>query len=159
MQKNTKRIVAVAASLALVSGVGVAYAAWTANGTGTGEAASRAGQDLVVTPALTTDTLYPTGTSDVGVNIDNPNEYAVHVSSLTLTSTGITASNEDCNVSTVTYTTQDNGGDGWTIAGGDDVTLDLADAVAMSNDANDDCQSNTFTVNLQATGLSAPAAS
>lgn len=155
MRKLTTRTGTIAAATAATTAVGIAFAAWTTNGTGTGEAASRSAENLVVSPATTLDTLFPTGSSDVAVTIANPNEYKVHVSSLTLTSDGITASDGDCNAASVTYTTQDNGGTGWDIDGDDSITLNLADAVAMSNAANDDCQGNTFTVNLMATGASA----
>lgn len=155
MRKTNRRIATLAGTIAVTTGVGIAFAAWTTNGTGTGAAASRTSSDLVVTPAVTTDTLYPTGSSDLGVSIRNPNEYKVHVTSLTLAAGGITASSANCNAASVTYTTQTNGSSGWDVDPGQTITLDLADAVAMSNAANDDCKSNTFTVNLTANGASA----
>ena len=155
MRTFTRRTSTVAAAMAAATGLSIALASWTTNGTGTGAAASRTSLDLVVTPAVTTDTLFPTGSSDVGVKIANPNEYKVHVSQIVLAAGGITASDPLCNVAEVTYTMQDNSGAGWDIAGGADLTLDLADAVAMSNDANDNCKSNTFIVNLTALAQSA----
>jgi hypothetical protein len=155
MRKLTRRTTTVATAVAAATTLGVAFAAWTTNGTGTGEATSRASTDLVVSPAVTTQTLYPTGSSDVGVKIGNPNDYTVHVSSLTLAAGGITASGSGCNASSVSYTTQDNGGTGWDIAANDDITLDLANAVSMDNTALDACELNTFTVNLTANGASA----
>lgn len=157
MRKLATRAGTVAGGMAAATAVGIAFAAWTTSGVGTGVATSRDSQDLVVAPGTTTGTLYPTGASDVAVQITNPNAYPVHVSSLELAPAGITASDASCNASSVTYTTQTNGGSGWHVAPGTTVSLNLAGAAAMSNSANDACKLNTFTVNLTANGASASA--
>jgi hypothetical protein len=56
---------------------------------------------------------------------------------------------------------QDNSGAGWDVpaksgAVNGSLNLDLANAISMSNAANDSCQGATFTVALTATGASTP---
>ncbi len=131
--------------------VGVALAAWTTNGTGSGTAASRSAENLVVTDGLSAETLFPTGAADVKLSIENPNDYAVQVSAIDLNGDGIEASDEDCNVASVTF---DDDATSRYIAPGATIDVTLTDALHMSNAANDDCQSNTFTVNVDVTGAS-----
>ncbi len=63
----------------------VAYAAWTASGGGQGYAKAGTAQALttVDVSATTTATLYPSGTGDVFLKINNPNPYPVTVASVT----------------------------------------------------------------------------
>ena len=63
----------------------VAYAAWTASGGGQGYAKAGTAQALttVDVSASTTATLFPSGTGDVLLKINNPNPYPVTVASVT----------------------------------------------------------------------------
>ena len=63
----------------------VAYAAWTASGGGQGYAKAGTAQALttVDVSASTTATLYPSGTGDVLLKINNPNPYPVTVATVT----------------------------------------------------------------------------
>jgi len=76
-----KRVSAGTILLALMVAGSVAFAAWTATGTGDGYAKATTAQALttVDVSASTTATLYPGATGDVLIRIDNPNPYAVQV--------------------------------------------------------------------------------
>lgn len=81
-----KTFIAVAAvPLALLVGTGIALAAWTVSGSGSGTAASGGTQSLVlagVTPAA--GSLFPGGpAAPVDLTINNPNPYPVNVTSIT----------------------------------------------------------------------------
>jgi hypothetical protein len=78
--------IAVAAVPAVVlAGTGVAFAAWTLSGTGSGTALSAGTTGLIVagvTPAA--GTLFPSGpAAPVDLTINNPNPYPVNVTSIT----------------------------------------------------------------------------
>src|SRR3954453_6658739 len=65
MHKNTKRIAAVGLPLAVVAATGIAFAAWTSNGSGVGSATSATPQDVTFTAATVANSLYPTGSADI----------------------------------------------------------------------------------------------
>jgi hypothetical protein len=132
---------------------GIAFAAWTATGTGSGYAKATTAQPLttVDVSATTAATLYPGATGDVELEISNPNPYPVRVTSVS-GSGAITASDALCNVASVTFTDQSS------------LTLDvgattsaaftLSGAVSMSGAANDDCQGAVFTIPVSLAGQS-----
>ena len=173
MKKYGKRITFAAIATGVVLAAAVAFAAWTATGSGTGSAQAGSAAGVEVTAGTPAGSLYPSGSADVAVTIHNPNAFPVHVSSIDLDTSGaqnggtastygIEASDSSCNVDpSVTFTSQDNSAAGWDLAaddgsagGSDEAVLNLADAISMDNTANDDCQSNTFTVYLTATATS-----
>ncbi|MFL5797132.1 MAG: hypothetical protein ACJ77A_04255 [Actinomycetota bacterium] len=159
LRKFSKKATILALFTGLVLVAGIAFAAWTATGSGQGSAKAGSSQAVVVSAGTPTAFLYPTGSADVATSINNPNPFKVHVSSISLDSSqytnGFQASNVSCNTVSLSYTTQNNGGSGWDIAAGATLPLDLSNAVSMSNSANDSCQSNTFTIGLTATAASA----
>ena len=72
---------------ALAVGAGVAFATWSASGSGSGSGAATVAQSLVVTPVTPAGagaSIYPGGPAGpVFFNIQNPNPYAVTITSLT----------------------------------------------------------------------------
>ncbi len=135
---------------------GVAYAAWTATGSGSGAAKAGAATDVVVTPGTPTAFLYPSGTSDVAVTVTNNNPFPVTVTALNLDASfgtsGYTASDPLCNTSSLTYTNQSAN---QVIAGnGGSFSFELADAIAMDNSANDNCQNDAFQIGITAVAAS-----
>jgi len=85
--KFKKLAVASAITLAVGgAGSGVAFAVWSASGTGSGAGAATVAQSLVVTPVTPSGagaSLYPGGPAgQVYFNIQNPNPYAVTITSL-----------------------------------------------------------------------------
>jgi hypothetical protein len=149
--KNKKKLVGIMTAVLLVGGV--AFAAWTANGDGTGTADATSAIDLDINP-ISGDDLYPGGSFDITVDLVNTNPYAVQVSSIHQTAaTAITSDVTACTATSVVYATQT---DGWLVPAND--TLEdvvLTDALTMPNaGADDDCQGATFTIPLSLTGAS-----
>jgi hypothetical protein len=140
--------IAVAGSLVGASLVsGIAFAAWTADGTGSGYAQAKTAQ-AVTTVSAVADTiaqLYPTGSGDLQVRVANPNDYAVTVTAITGNG-AITSGNATCDAS-----------NGVTFAGSGPLTsvvpahsagtlITLAGTVSMSNASVTACSGKTFTV-------------
>ena len=61
-----------------------------------------------------------------------------------------TAAHSGCVLATLSFTTQTNGGAGWTVAGGQALAVTLANALSMTTCAANACQGATFTVYLEA---------
>jgi hypothetical protein len=152
---RNRRLIGGAISAIVLVAVGLVYAAWTANGTGSGYAKAQTAQPLttVDVSATTTATLYPGATGDVNVRISNPNPYPVRVTSVagngTITACGGAGT---CTTTGVTYTNQN----GLTIdvpANGA-TTSTLNGAAQMSNASDNGCQGATFTIPVSLTGAS-----
>ena len=136
---------------------GIAFAAWTATGTGSGYAKATSAQPLttVDVSATTTATLYPGADGDVQLEIDNPNDYPVRVTDVALDTTGSIAVDggyAGCNVASLTFT--DQSGLTLDIGAGTSAPFTLAGAVHMDGTANDACQGATFTIPVSLTGAS-----
>src|SRR5437764_5896826 len=111
-KRFVNRKLAVAVIGALFAIVGLVYAAWTTNGTGSGYAKAGTAQSLstVDVSASTTATLYPGVSGDVLIKFDNPNPYAVTVTAVSLngTNANITpdAGHAGCTTTGVSFTNQ-----------------------------------------------------
>lgn len=83
MKRTTKRIVAIGTPLATVAASGIAFAAWTATGSGTGTAQSDA---VVNTSSLTGQVhladLYPGATGSIVVKVHNAEAFPVYVTGI-----------------------------------------------------------------------------
>jgi hypothetical protein len=161
----TTRNKMIAAATLVVGGslVGVAIAAWTTGGSGSGQATAGTAATLTITPGSPTSSLYPNGSADVAATISNPNPYKVHISSLSFGAVTVDAGHSSCNASSSVTgaSSATNGGAGWDVPAKSGSTngslnVDVANAISMDNTANDACQGATFTVALTATGASAP---
>ena len=150
-----RRVIGAAITLLVLGVVGLVYAAWTTSGTGSGYAKAQTAEALttVDVSATTAATLYPGATGDVYVEISNPNDYPVRVTSVTgngaITASGGTGT---CTTTGVTYTNQT----GLTIdvpANGSTQST-LTGAAAMSNASANGCQGATFTIPVSLTGAS-----
>ena len=93
-------IVAWGATLALPAAA--AFALWSAQGTGGGEAEARNAVALQVAAGNASAQLYPGGTGDVVFSVTNPNPYAVRVTGPTLSTVTGTAG---CDVTNFTVNT------------------------------------------------------
>jgi hypothetical protein len=162
LKNNRKRVVAASALVVGVSIIGVAIAAWTTGGSGSGQASAGSASSMTISAGTPSTSLYPTASADVAATVSNPNPYKVHVSSVSLGAISVDGGHSGCNTASLSVTSpQNNGGSGWDVpakSGGVDGSLgiDLANAISMSNAANDSCQGATFTVALTATGASTP---
>jgi len=132
---------------------GIAFAAWTATGTGSGYAKATTAQALttVDVSATTAATLYPGATGDVELEISNPNDYPVRVTSVTGNG-AITASDAGCNAASVTFT--DQGSLTLDVPATGSAAFTLNGAVSMSGAANDSCQGAVFTIPVSLSGQS-----
>src|SRR6476619_7013862 len=159
--KKTRAIVILALVIA-GSVIGVASAAWTTGGSGSGQASAGTAASMSISAGTPSSSLYPTASADVAAVISNPNPYKVHVSSIALGAISVDGGHSGCNTGSVSVTSpQDNSGSGWDVpaksgAVNGTLNVDMANAISMSNAANDSCQGATFTVALTATGASTP---
>src|ERR671928_39894 len=146
------RKLAVAVIAIACAAVGLVYAAWTTNGTGSAyaKAGTAAAISTVDVSASTTATLYPGVSGDVLIKLDNPNPYPVTVTGVS-GSGSITADagHSGCTTTGVTFTNQT----GLTLtvpakSGGVDGVLQttLTGAASMSNASLNACQGATFTI-------------
>lgn len=151
---SRRRLTLLGAVLTLLLGAGVARAYFTTTATGTASARAATVQDVTLTAGTPSSPLYPGGSGDVALRVDNPNSVSVHLPSLELdTSLGanglaVDAGHSGCNLSSLSFTTQDNGGSGFEVPPGSSM-LDLTNAISMGTGAADACQGATFTVYLK----------
>ncbi len=145
----------VAAALALPSGVAQAY--WMATGTGTGSATAGALTSLtgLTGTAAATGALIPGGTGSLVVAVQNPNTVPITVTAISTgsVSVGVSGAAGICSATdpAISLITPASGLP-FTVPAGGNVTVILADAVAMGAAAQSGCQSATFSVPVTLTG-------
>ena len=146
--------------LALAVGGG-AYAYWSGSGGGAGSATAGTTVAVTLTPGTPAAALYPGGQANVVLTVSNPNASPVHIGSLALDpgqGTGgfaVDAGHFGCAVSALSFTTQTNGGAGWTVPAKVGVvngalSVTLTNALAMGVGAANACQGASSTVYLAA---------
>lgn len=153
MRKIQKTAIVGGAVATLMAG-GVAFAAWTSTGQGTGtaEAGQAAGLTVHVTGA---SDLKPTESVSLDITVDNGNSYAVNLDSLTYNPTASSVSGGDgpgCSVADLSSVDSlpsitDR------IAGNDTSAIHSVD-VTMDDDASPDCQNATFNLVFDASAHS-----
>jgi hypothetical protein len=154
-------LLAIAVLAALAAG---AFAYWSGSGATTATIVVPDPQDVTFSLGAPTAELYPGHEAGVAIVVHNRNSYFVRVAALQLDVThvgippfAVDTDHSGCDVSALSFTTQDNGGAGWNIpprvASADGLrTLDMSSAIQMAANADDACQGATFTVRLQAAG-------
>ena len=148
-------LVALLTLLALAT-TGVASAFWAGPGNGAGSAATGTTQAVTLSPATASAQLYPGGQAATKLSITNPNPGSVRVGSLSLDTTqgtsgfAVDGAHSTCGVASLTFTTQTNGGAGWTVPGAGSLPITLANSLSMNTNAANTCQGASFTVYLQA---------
>lgn len=156
-----RRTGAVLVPIAIAAGLAAgAIAFWSASGSGSATTVLPDAQSLAFEPGIPTAQLYPGDDASVAIVATNPNPYFVDIGSLVLdTDDGepfiADAAHSGCDVSVLSFITQENGGAGWQVpprVGTTDgtLTIDMSSAMAMSAEAADACQGATFTVHLEA---------
>jgi hypothetical protein len=148
---SKKKVAVVGLVVAALIGGSVAYALWSANGTGSGNARALTAQTITVTASTGAADLYPGFTGgDVYFTLTNPNPYAVTMT--TMTPGAITSSDQaNCPAANVSAI----GATGLTLNAAANSTtgqLSIADVVSMAAGAPDGCQGVTFTISLTLTG-------
>jgi hypothetical protein len=147
MRTTTRRTAVVAAGIVGIMGAGVAFAAWTTEGTGSGTATAGTDQALTVTVSPATG-LVPTGTTNVPFTVTNPNSYAVTLSQATLQN--VSVNKAGCVPGVVT---------GSPVTLTDRIASNATSTsknfpVTMSNAATAECKGAVFTLTLKVTGAS-----
>lgn len=144
--------IATAATLMVLAG-GVAFAAWTATGTGSGYAKAQTVQALttVDASASTTAQLYPGGTGDVKVTVNNPNSFPVTVTGVSGSGTITSDKGAGCNAATgVTFTNTTGLLD--VVPASSSATITLTAKAAMGSTSDNTCQGAVFTIPITLTG-------
>lgn len=98
LQFKRRRLIPVAIAMAAVIAVsGVAYAFWTATGSGAGTVQAGTPSTLTVNQTSTITGLYPGGPAQaLSGNFDNPNAYSVYVTSVTASVSSISGNPGTC---------------------------------------------------------------
>ena len=147
-QRWTRRLVSAGiGTAALVMAAGIAYAAWSVLGTGTGTASSGTPQALGVS-ATVGGTLFPGASADVLVTVSNPNSAAVTVQSLALA--GAVTASAGCTTPGVTVSLPAS--TTLVVPAGGNASLNVVNGVSMTTASSSNCQGATFTIPLRANG-------
>ncbi len=155
MKKFTRRSTTVAVTTVALVGTGIAFAAWTSTGSGTGSATAGTDAGLTVSAASVSG-LYPNQATTQNVTISNPNPYMVKLSTLVLDS--VTTATPGCSVS-ITDIHGNNPGNSKdvsalaSLAASSGSTV-VAFPVKVENSLPNGCQGATFTLTYTASGAS-----
>ncbi len=138
----------------LAAGSATAY--WAASGDGSGSGDTDTTSAVTLSPATPTAALFPGGQASVVLTITNPNVSSIRVGSLArdtgqgTSGFAVDGGHSGCDVAALSFTTQTNGGAGWTVAGSGNLSVTLTNALSMSTSAANACQGASFTVYLAA---------
>ena len=147
---NPKLAAGLIATLCVVM-AGVAFATWTANGTGSANARARSAQTITVNATTGTADLYPGFTQgDLHFTLTNTNPYPVQFTSMTpgaiTSSAPVACPASNLTVGSASSLALD------VAAGATSAPLSVADVVTLASAAPDGCQGVTFTVAVTVTG-------
>jgi hypothetical protein len=147
--RNRARIITTAGIAVAVIGAGVAWAAWSSSGSGSGHVTSTTSIDSTISPGDGSAALYPGAVASYTVTIDNPNDYPVKVDSI---SAGASDEVNGCTAGSVVS-------EAVTAPGSPSIEPHGKRAysitVRMVADPSDACKGQTFTLPLTATLSSA----
>lgn len=157
---GTALMIVVAVAVAL-GGAGVAYAYWSAGGSGVAIGGTGTTVPVVLGTATPTAALLPGSTSGVVLTATNSNVSPVRINSFSLDTTqgtagfAVDAAHVGCTLGVLSFTTQTNGGSGWTVPGkagstNGSLSITLTGSLSMSTAAANACQNASFTVYLVA---------
>jgi hypothetical protein len=153
--KLTKRLTAGTIVLGVALVASVAFAAWTATGSGSGytQATTATVLTTVDVSGTTTAQLYPGGTSDVKIRISNPNPYPIVVTDVVGSGAITSDKGVACDGSTgVSFT--DQTGQSIAVAAGGIANVTFSGAAAMDNSSDNTCQGAIFTIPVTLSGTS-----
>jgi hypothetical protein len=132
----------------------VAFAAWTATGSGHGyaKATTASAVSTVDASASTSAQLYPGASGDVKLTVSNPNSFPVRLASITGNGAITSDKGAACDASTgVTFTNQTGTFD---VPAGGQASFTLTGAVSMSNASDSSCQGAVFSIPVLLSGAS-----
>jgi hypothetical protein len=154
MKRMTKFVVGATTSVGLVVGGTVAYAAWSASGSGGSQARALTAQTLTVSAGTGAADLYPGFTGgDLYFTLTNDNPYPV---TMTAMSPGAITSSDPTNCPASNVSAASKTGLSLNVAANSTSgALSIADAVSMQASAPDGCQGVVFTIVINLTGAQA----
>jgi hypothetical protein len=151
MLRRKKKFAVVGGALALVLCSSLAFALWTAHGSGSGTAKARTAQTITVAGATGTADLYPGFTGgNVYFTMTNTNPYPVTFTSMTPGSI-VSGDPTNCPASNVSVTSA-TGLSLSVPANSTSATSSVNGVVSMASTAPDGCQGVSFTINLTLDG-------
>ncbi|MGX5656208.1 hypothetical protein ACWKWC_15660 [Geodermatophilus nigrescens] len=162
-ERTRRRLGIVALVVLLMIGGGVATASWLATGTGVGQAAATTVQNLVVSTASPTATLYPKpaggysnpATGTVVATVDNPNPFPVTLTSASIGTVTVTPQpGKTCAAGYVVPTSPSKALTPAVLvpANATGVQITVPGALEMLATAEDGCQGATFRTTLTVSG-------
>jgi hypothetical protein len=150
--------------LSVFLGAGVAFAAWTATGTGAAGAKATAFQALTVSAGTTTAQLYPGSSGDAVVSVTNPNPFPVKITQVAqdVSAGKFVSSDQGANCTDAAASTHPTGvsltsatgAPLATIAANSTSSFTLTGKVAMANTSDTLCQGATFSIPVAVTSTS-----
>jgi hypothetical protein len=154
MRKIITRTGFIAVSAVALTSVGVAFAAWTATGGGSGTSEATTAELISTVAGTTTAQLYPGGDGDLVIKLVNPNPYPVEIHSITGDGAITSDAGAACTASTGVSFVDLTGLELDVPANSVGTEHVLEDAVSMSNASHNDCQGAVFTVPVTVLGES-----
>lgn len=137
--------------------VTAASAYWSGRGGGSGTGSSSTPLPMTFSPATPTAQLYPGGQAGVSLTVTNPNGVSLRLVTLALDTTqgqsgfDVDVAHAACDASTLSFTSQTNGGAGWTVPASGSLSVTLPASLSMGTGAASACQGAQVRVYLQAT--------
>jgi len=127
-------------------GSGTAFAYFTATGSGSGVASTGTVKAVTVIAAsgMPSSKLYPGGSADLLVELDNPNSFPVTI--VTISQNGSVTTVSGCNCKTTGVSVPTQSGLNVTVASGTNILVHIPNGAAMSTASDSGCQGATFHV-------------
>jgi len=154
MKMSKKIAITVGLTLGGIAVSTVAFAAWATNDDASAYAEATSSVALTTSVASTSPQLYPGGSGDLNITINNSNPYPVRVTNISnLEGSSITSDKgAACNASTgVTFANIDGT---WDVPANGTGSFTLVDTVSMSNASDTTCQGAVFTIPVALSGAS-----
>lgn len=150
-------LIVIAVTIGLAAG---ASAYWSGSGSGAATTVLPNTQALTFAPGVATTQLFPGDDTGVSIIATNPNSFFVHIGSMALDTDDpeairVDAAHSGCNLSSLHFLTQSNGGSGWRVpprvgTTSGSLTIDMLASLTMDGEAANACQGATFTVRVEA---------
>jgi hypothetical protein len=150
-----KRLAVIAGGLSIVLAAGVAFAAWTANGSGSGTAKALSAQTVTVNASTGTADLYPGSNGNVYFTLTNANPYSITFNKLTAASVTSSSDEVNCPNSNLSINSAITLPLTVSLPVGANTTSsqeNIANLVTLAHAAPDGCQGKSFTISLTLTG-------
>lgn len=155
VSKKWRNVLAGFALGALGAAAGVAYAMWSAQGSGSGRASAAFAVDAEIVAADGTPDLFPGATDgDIAFTVTNPNPYPITFTAATV---GAVTSSDEAACPATNVTVAEPGALDIVAEPGTSEVLTIPDVVGMDVDAPDGCQGVTFDIELTLTGTQSTA--